>query len=123
MLTKIILTLLVITGALWFASSQRRGNRQQLLVVASKKEQHNRRMLRRGTYLFMLIMVLAALVMIYIELSDSATTVTVHVVNTQTGARTSYQARREDIQAGSFTTLDGRSVYVAGVERIEVEAP
>ncbi len=123
MLTKIILTLLVITGALWFASSQRRENRQKLLVVASKKEQHNRRMLQRGTYLFMLIMVLAALVMIYIELSDSATTVTVHVVNTQTGARTSYQARREDIQAGSFTTLDGRSVYVAGVERIEVVAP
>ena len=123
MLTKIILTLLVITGALWFASSQRRGNRQQLLVVASKKEQHNRRMLQRGTYLFMLIMVLAASVIIYIELSDSATTVTVHVVNTQTGARTSYQARREDIRAGSFTTLDGRSVYVAGVERIEVEAP
>lgn len=123
MLTKIILTLLVITGALWFASSQRRGHRQQLLVVASKKEQHNRRMLQHGTWLFMLIMVVAASVMIYIELSDNTTTVTVHVVNTQTGARTSYQARREDIQAGSFTTLDGRSVYVAGVERIEVEGP
>ncbi len=123
MLTKIILTLLVIVGALWFVSGQRGGNRQQVLVVASKKEQHNRQMLQRGAYLFMLIMVLAALVMIYVEFSDSSTTVTVHVVNTQTGARTSYQARREDIQAGSFTTLDGRSVYIAGVERIEVEAP
>jgi hypothetical protein len=61
--------------------------------------------------------------MIYIEVSDSYTTVTVHVINTQTGTRTSYQARRDDIQANSFTTLEGRSVYVAGVERIEVEAP
>lgn len=123
MLTKIILTLLVIVGALWFVSNQRRGDRQQVLVIASKKDQHNRQMLQRGTYVFMAIMLLAAAVMIYVELSDSATTVTVHVVNTQTGTRTSYQARREDIQAGSFTTLDGRSVYVAGVERIEVEAP
>jgi ABC-type Fe3+ transport system permease subunit len=123
MLTKIILTLLVIVGALWFVSNQRRGDRQQVLAIASKKEQQNRQMLQRGTYVFMAIMLLAAAVMIYVELSDSATTVTVHVVNTQTGTRTSYQARREDIQAGSFTTLDGRSVYVAGVERIEVEAP
>jgi len=123
MLTKILLTLLVIVGALWFASSQRGESRQRVLVIASKEEQQKKQMLRRGAYIFMVIMVLAASAMIYIEVSDSYATVTVHVINTQTGARTSYQARRDDIQTKSFTTLEGRSVYVAGVERIEVEAP
>ena len=122
MLTKLILTLLVIVGALWFVSSKRGEPKQRVLVIANKKEQENRQMLRRGAYVFMGIMVIAAAVMIFMELSDSYATVTVHVVNTQNGTRSSYQARRQDIQGSSFTTLDGRKVYVAGIERIEVEA-
>ena len=115
--------MLVIVGALWFVSSKRGESRQRVLVIATKEEQQKRQMLRHGAYIFMALMVFAATVMIFIEVSDNYTTVTVHVINTQTGARTSYQARRDDIQANSFTTLEGRSVYVAGVERIEVEAP
>lgn len=122
MLTKIILTLLVIVGCFWFASSKREQNRQPLLVVASKQDLQRKAMLRRGAYTFMVVMVLAALTMIYVEVSDRYTTVTVHVINTQTGARSSYQARREDIQTSNFTTVEGRQVYVAGIERIEVEA-
>ena len=121
MLTKIILTLLVIVGCFWFASSKRTQNRQPLLVVASKKEQQRKAILQRGVYLFMFIMVIAAAAMIYLEVSDRYTTVTVHVINTQTGLINSYQARREDINASSFTTVEGRKVYVAGIERIEVE--
>jgi len=123
MLTKIILTLLVIVGCFWFVSSKRGQNSQPLLVVASKKDQQRKEILRRATYLFMFIMVFVALVMIYFELSGNNATVTVHVINTQTGARSSYLARREDVQASSFITVEGRKVYVAGIERIEVEAP
>jgi hypothetical protein len=122
MLTKILVTLLVTVGCFWFASSKRSQNRQPMLVVASKKDQQRKAMLQRGTYLFMILMLLAASVMIYIEISDNYATVTVHVINTQTGAKNSYQARREDVQASGFTTVDGRKVYVAGIERIEVEA-
>ena len=35
--------------------------------------------------------------------------------------RVSYQARRDDIKSNGFTTLEGRQIYTAGVERIEVE--
>ena len=123
MLTKIILTLLVIVGCFWFVSSKREQGNQPLLVIASKKEQQRKEMLRRGTYVFMFIMVLATLVMVYFELSGNNATVTVHVINTQTGAVSSYQARSEDVQASSFITIEGRKVYVAEIERIEVEAP
>lgn len=122
MLTKILLTLSVIAGCLWYLSSKRGQNRQPSLVISSKKDQQRRVILLRGAYLFMFAMVIAASAMIYIELAESYTTVTVHVINTQTGAKSSYQARREDVAAHSFTTLNGRKVYVAGIERIEVEA-
>lgn len=121
MLTKIILTLSVIVGCFWFVSSKRAQNRQPLLVVASKKEQQRKAILQRGVYLFMFIMVISAATMIYLEVSDRYTTVTVHVINTQTGVKNSYQARREDVNASSFTTVEGRKVFVAGIERIEVE--
>ena len=121
MLTKIILTLSVIVGCFWFVSSKRAQNRQPLLVVASKKEQQRKAILQRGVYLFMFIMVISAAAMIYLEVSDRYTTVTVHVINTQTGVKNSYQARREDVNASSFTTVEGRKVFVAGIERIEVE--
>lgn len=123
MLTKIIVTLLVIVGCFWYASSKRAQIRQPLLVVADKKELQRRAMLRRGAFAFMLIMVIAAAVMIYVEVSDNYTTVTVHVINTQTGLRSSFEARREDVKASSFTTVDGRKVFVAGIERIEIETP
>ncbi len=121
MITKIILTLSVIAGCLWYLSSKRGQNRQPSLVVGSKKDQQRRAILLRGAYLFMFVMVIAASAMIYIELLDSYKTVTVHVINTQTGAKISYQARRSDVAARSFTTVNGRKVYVAGIERIEVE--
>ena len=121
MLTKIILTLSVIVGCFWFVSSKRAQNRQPLLVEASKKEQQRKAILQRGVYLFMFIMVISAATMIYLEVSDRYTTVTVHVINTQTGVKNSYQARREDVNASSFTTVEGRKVFVAGIERIEVE--
>ena len=122
MLTKIIFTLAVVVAGLWFSSNQRGEDKQRVLVVATPEEQKRRQLLRQGAYAFMAVMLIAASVMIYLELSDSYETVTVHVVNTQSGERISYQARREDVQAASFTTLEGRKVFVAGIERIEIEA-
>jgi len=95
---------------------------QPTLVVASKNDLRKREILRRSVYFFLGFMVLAAIAMIYIEVSDNYSIVTVHVINSQSGARVSYQARREDIESSSFTTLEGRKVYVANVERIEVES-
>lgn len=122
MLTKILLTLAVITGCLWFVSTKRGRPPPPLLVVLSKKDQRKREILRRSVYLFMATMVLAAIVMIYIEVADNNTIVTVHVINSQTGSRVSYRARRDDIESGSFSTVEGRTVYVADIERIEVES-
>lgn len=122
MLTKIILTLLVIAASLWYLSARRVDKRRPTLVVMSKQESHRRQLLRRGAYGFMLVMVVAAAAMIYAEISENYQVVTVQVINTQSGTQTNYQARRDDIGSSSFTTLEGRTVFVAGIERIEVIA-
>lgn len=123
MLTKILLTLGVIIGCLWMLSARREKTEPKLKVIANPKDQQRQKLLRTGAWTFMALMVLAAVVMMSVDLWDQNAVVTVHVINTQSGERTSYQARREDVQSNSFTTLDGRKVFSAGIERIEIEAP
>jgi len=123
MLTKILLTLGVIIGCLWMLSARREKTESKLKVIANPKDQQRQKLLRTGAWTFMALMILAAVVMMSVNLWDQNAVVTVHVVNTQTGERTSYQAHREDVQSNSFTTLEGRKVFSAGIERIEIEAP
>lgn len=123
MLTKILLTLTVIVACLWVLSARRNKPEAATKAVVSKKDQERQRLLRQGAWSFMALMVIAAGIMITMELWDRNTIVTVHVINTQSGERISYQARREDIRNSSFTTVEGRQVITAGVERIEIEAP
>lgn len=123
MLTKILLTLGVIMVCIWMISARRDNPQPKIKTIVSKETQQRQKLLRRGAWSFMAIMVLAAVIMIVVELWDKNALVTVHVINTQTGERISYQARREDVQQNSFTTATGRKIFTAGVERIEIEAP
>ncbi len=122
MLTKIIVTLVVIVGCLWFASSKRNQELQPVQRKISKKERERKLLLTRSAFAFMFLMVLAAGVIVFYELQDDYETVTVHVINSETNARTSYQAQRQDVTEASFTTLEGRQVFVADVERVEMES-
>ncbi len=122
MLTKIIVTLAVIVGCLWFASSKRNQELQPVQRKLVKKENERKLLLTRSAFAFMFLMVLAAGVIMFFELQDDYETVTVHVINSETNARASYQAQRQDVTEDSFTTLEGRQVFVADVERVEMES-
>ena len=123
MLTKLIVTLAVIVGCLWFASSKRNQELQPVQNKPSRKERERKLLLTRSAFAFMFLMVLAAGVIVFFELQDDYETVTVHVINSETNARMSYEAQRQDVTENSFTTLEGRKVFVADVERVEVESP
>ena len=122
MLTKIIVTLAVIVGCLWFASSKRNQELQPVQRKIDKKERERKLLLARSAFAFMLLMVLAAGVIVFYELQDDYETVTVHVINSETNTRTSYQAQRHDVTQDSFTTLEGRQVFVADIERVEMQS-
>ena len=124
MLTKILLTLGVIIACIWFISI-RRNNKPRFKIDTikfSKDVLAHQKLLRQGAWTFMALMLVAAVIMIIVERQDKNALVTVHVINTQSGERISYQSRRDDVKQNSFITAEGRQVFIAGVERIEVEA-
>lgn len=130
MITKILFTITVVVGVMLFfrmksanrqddPSATQRGGRSTKAKPAEPSE--GEKMFRQGAWLFMILMGISALVMVVYELGSQYATVNVHVVNTQTGARVSYQAEQKDIKSNQFTTLEGRTIYIADIERIEIE--
>jgi hypothetical protein len=122
MLTKIIFTLAVIAGCLWFASTKRNQELKPLKRKLTQKDNERKLLLTRSAFAFMFLMVLAAGFIVFFELKGDYETVTVHVINSETNSRTSYQAQRQDVTEDSFTTIKGRKVFVADVERVEMES-
>lgn len=123
MLTKILLTLSVIVVCVLVISARRKNPMIKSSIAVNKEALERQKQLRLAAWIFMGVMVVAAVIMMTVELWDKNALVTVHVINTQSGERMSYQARREDVNQNSFTTVEGRRIFTAGVERIEIEAP
>ena len=118
MISKILFTLVVIMICMWMLSSRTKpGLREVPNPDVERKKKH----MRNGAIAFMIIMAIAAGAMIYLEVDERNVIVTVHVINTQSGTKKSYRVKKNDIHSDGFTTLDGLQVFVAGIERIEIE--
>ena len=119
MISKILFTLAVIVACMWMLSARAK---PELREIKNPADERRRKNMRNGAIAFMVVMVIAAGSMIYLEMDKRSAVVTVHVINTQSGAKKSYRAKKTDIHADGFTTLDGVEVFVAGIERIEIES-
>jgi hypothetical protein len=124
MITKLILTLTVIAIA-WLVVKNRQ-QRVQAITHDSQPEVaaggSKNPMLRWGAYALLAMLLLGSGAYLFVQWQDYTRVVSVVVVDTQTGRSVSYQARRGDIEARRFVTLDGREVSVAHNERIELES-
>ncbi len=126
MITKILFTISIIVGVIFFLRMRNASDDNSSRSSPAHKRQpavpsEGEKMFRQGAWLFLILMGLSALVMVVYELGEQYDTATVHVVNIQTGKTTSYQAEMKDIKSSQFTTLEGRTIYIADVERMEVE--
>jgi hypothetical protein len=119
MLSKILLTLLVIVGCIWVISARNKPV-SHLKEVINPESVRRKRIFRNSAFGFMIIMILMSVVMIYVELGNRSAVMTVFVVNSQSGERTEYLAERDNIESNRFQTVDGKTVYIADIERIEV---
>ena len=120
MISKILITLGVIVVCMWLVSA--RNAKPELRTIRNPAEEQRRKVLRNAAFAFMAVMVIAAGVMIYLEFDTRNAVVTVRVINTQSGAVKSYRAEKSAIRGDGFTTVDGVQVFVAGIERIEIDA-
>ncbi len=119
MITKILITLAVIMVCMWMLSSRRA---PELREVPNPQAERNKKAFRLTAIAFMGLMLVAAAVTVYLEFDQQGRVVTVNVVNTQSGTKKSYQVKKSDIHETGFTTVDGTQVFVAEIERIEIEA-
>jgi hypothetical protein len=118
MIGKILITLAVIAGCMMMLSARAR---PKLRTVVNPATVRNRKLMRNAAIGFMVVMVLAAGTMIYLEVDQRSSIVTVHVINTQSGSTQSYRVKKNEIHSDGFTTMDGVQVFVASIERIEIE--
>jgi hypothetical protein len=124
MLGKIVLTLAVIIGAyLVIRARMLRGNRPDATPAPAPRPP----LLPAGAaralaYGLVSVMVAGSLMWLYLDWEKDHEIVAVQVINANTGVVTDYRARRQDVEGRQFTTLDGRRVTLADVERLVLES-
>ncbi len=119
MISKILLTLGVILACMMLLSARAK---PELKTIPNPEAERNKKAMRYTAIAFMVLMISAAGVSLYLEADRGRDVVTVHVINTQSGAKQSYRVKKDDLRSDGFTTLEGLQVFVAGIERIEIEA-
>jgi hypothetical protein len=78
--------------------------------------------IRPVAYGVLAVMLLGSGYFLYADWAEGREIVDVHVINPYTGAVEQYRARRGDLKARSFTTLEGHAIRIAEMERIVVRA-
>lgn len=126
MFLKLLLTALVIAGALLTLRVRNQRNTRQYTssvvspVVASDNRRGSRRLPQLLAAGAVLLMLTGAGLYLYHQWSDAYQVVTVRVIDTRSMQVTSYQAYKGDIDGRTFLTTDGRTVSLAEVERLEI---
>ncbi len=123
MFGKILLTAAVMLGAYLVIRARMERSRDTDLVPAAVRREP---LVPPGTmrmiaYSLVTVMIAGSLLWLYLDWEVGRDVLTVQVVNANTGDITTYQARREDVKGRHFTTLDGRRVTLADVERMVLE--
>lgn len=124
MFLKLLLTALVIAGALLTLRMRNQRNIRQYtssapVLNAPQRQRPLLRFLAAGVVLLMLV---GASLYLYHQWSDAYRVVTVRVIDSRSDRATSYQVYKGDIDGRTFVTTDGRTVTLAEVERLEIGA-
>ena len=120
MIYKILLTIgVIVIVALVFRN---KGNMAASTEGANSQAHFSlTRPVRIAAVITVVVMLAAATLWVVLSWRDATSVVTVSVVNSSTGTVVEYQAHRGDIEERSFRTIDGRTVVLADVERMELE--
>ncbi len=124
MFGKILLTVAVILGAYYVIRARMQYDRKPTTAPPLRPltQVVSPGILKVIAYGLVAVMVAGSLLWLYLDYQSGREVVTVRVINANTGNVTTYQARRAHVQDRRFTTLDGRPVTLADVDRMELSA-
>jgi hypothetical protein len=124
MLTKILVTALVIIGCYLFLRYKRGRSLAPLRVLevvshsgADRNPRSPMRMLALG---LCVISLLASAIFLGWRWQDNRTLLEVRVISAATGEQVQYQAYKGDVEGRSFITIYGQRVSIAESERMEI---
>jgi hypothetical protein len=118
MITKILFTILVIVGVLLYA---RRNTGARPVAGARKSAPPTPPWYVRVIPAALLLSLLATVtVTLWLEWQDAHRIFTARVVDTRTGEVRTYPVYRSDVHGRTFSTVDGREITLADVERMEL---
>jgi uncharacterized iron-regulated membrane protein len=124
MFGKILLTAAVILGAYLVIRARTRHTREP---ATAPRLRSRAPLVPAGTskvlaYGLLALMVAGSLLWMYLDYEAGREVVTVRVINSNTGKVTTYRARQAEVNGRGFTTLDGRPITLADVDRMELRA-
>lgn len=122
MFSKILLTLAVILGTYYVIRTRMQYDRKPATNPPLRPSLVPPGILKGIAYGLVVAMVMGSLLWLYLGYQSGREIVTVRIINANTGNVTTYQARRVDVQDQRFTTLDGRPIILADVDRMELSA-
>lgn len=119
MITKILLTLLVIVAASVFARHKATQKRQQTLKREAEEAENRKTAMFIATALVVLTLLLSG-VLYYEHWKEQHKLFTVVIINSHTGDEQRHQVYQRDIDGRGFRTVDGRTIILSDAERMEV---
>ena len=128
MLSKILITLIVITIAFFVIRQRHLGTKPikketNVTLPSSKEIRYKDELskdMRAGAYFFLLLMVSLGTTLYYFDWQDDHTIVTVNLHRGDNSDIITYEVYKYQLGERSFLTIDGRNITVASNERMEV---
>ncbi|OQX30397.1 MAG: hypothetical protein B0D96_01095 [Candidatus Sedimenticola endophacoides] len=122
MIWKLLLTALVIAGALYTVRGRQQRMEQvaRASALAAPPPRSAPRLVKVGAALLVVIMVAGAGFYLFHQWRDAYQIVSVRVIDTRSGQTVTYQAYKGDIEGRRFITTRGVVVSLAEVERMEL---
>ena len=128
MLSKILITLIVITIAFFVIRQRHLGTKPitketNVTLPSSKEIRYKDELskdMRAGAYFFLLLMVSLGTTLYYFDWQDDHTIVTVNLHRGDNTDIITYEVYKYQLGERSFLTIDGRNITVASNERMEV---
>ncbi len=123
MIGRILLTLAVIVIAYVFVHQRRLAEEAGNKPAAAKRDKVRDELsqdMRMAAYMFLVLMTGIGAAVYYFRWQDEHTVLTINLHRENQAQPVSYQVYKYQLQARSFTTIDGTQVTVAGSERMEV---
>jgi len=125
MLTKLLFTLLMVVGVSLFYRAKRPPEAMQKAAELPRTNNKSAPFSGRFiAYSFLVVTLLLSSLLFYRNWANEQVQVQVFVINSETGESREYRAKQGEIAGRSFRTLDGRYIFLATVERLEIrQAP